>query len=171
MSVAGTALAIRCVVAALRAAVPDPLEQIRALLPLTAAGGSGPTAVRARRAAAIGLGRAARDLQPRSSDEALRVLALVSAALGQQILVAGDAGDDRSYLALRALRSAVVADLAARGATLAPLAPVERPRPLPSLVLAQQLYGDPGRADELVQGAGDVPHPLFMPTGFQALAS
>ncbi|QEL26156.1 hypothetical protein FQV39_28760 [Bosea sp. F3-2] len=65
----------------------------------------------------------------------------------------------------------IVAELAQRQeADLAPLITVSANRPLPALVWAWSLYGDPGRADELATRAG-ASHPGFMPERFEALAS
>lgn len=94
---------------------------------------------------------------------------LIVSAIDDEMLIAGDAGDDGSYLALRDLRSAVAADLAARGAILPQSVPVAFSAALPALVLAQRLYQDASREAELVHEAGPV-SPLFMPLAFQALA-
>jgi hypothetical protein len=65
----------------------------------------------------------------------------------------------------------IVAELAQRQeADLAPLITVSANRPLPALVWAWSLYGDPGRADDLVRRSGAV-HPGFLPERFEALAS
>ena len=84
--------------------------------------------------------------------------------------IAGDAGDDSSYGALRALRQAIVADLQARGANLASIATFTFNAPLPSLVLANRIYRDPIREQQLVQQVAPI-HPAFMPTRFKALSS
>lgn len=65
----------------------------------------------------------------------------------------------------------IVAELAQRQeADLAPLITVSANRPLPALVWAFSLYGDPSRADELVTRSG-ASHPGFLPERFEALAS
>jgi prophage DNA circulation protein len=64
----------------------------------------------------------------------------------------------------------VALDLATRGAALPASVQINTPAPQPSLVLAQRLYRDPTRADQLVVFADPV-HPAFMPTSFGALAS
>ena len=83
---------------------------------------------------------------------------------------AGDLGDDGPFLALQALETAVVADLIARGASLAPLVTRTFGTNLPALVVAARLYGDATRADELVDRVDPV-HPLFMPTSMLVLGS
>lgn len=123
-----------------------------------------------RRAAAVALARAASAYQPWSYDDAAAVRTAVTTVLDAEILAAGDQGDDASFSALRDLRVAAVQDLAARGANLARVILVTLPAPQPALVLAQRLYGDAGRADELVTAADPV-SPLFMPTNFRALAA
>ena len=95
---------------------------------------------------------------------------LAAGLIDAEITVAGDAGDDDSFTALRGLRVAVVQDLTARGANLAPMTQVTTAEPTPSLVLAQRLYRDPTRAGELERESG-CRHPLFLPQSFAALAA
>jgi prophage DNA circulation protein len=71
------------------------------------------------------------------------------------------ASDDATFDALRALRAAVVRDVAARGANLARLVRWVPAATMPVLVAAQQLYAAPDRADELVQ-RNRIRHPLFV---------
>lgn len=123
-----------------------------------------------RRCAAIALAQASSAYQPSSADDAASVRDLVTSILGAEITTAGDEGDDASYLALIALRAAVVQDLNTRGAALPTVVPVISRAPVPSLVLAQRLYRDATRADELVVEANPV-HPAFMPVSFQGLSS
>lgn len=68
---------------------------------------------------------------------------------------------DEVYDALRDLRSAVVRDIAARGADLARLVTWSPAATLPSLAIAQQLYADAEREPELVT-RNRVRHPLFV---------
>ncbi|WP_205744442.1 DNA circularization N-terminal domain-containing protein [Dyella sp. M7H15-1] len=123
-----------------------------------------------RRAAIGALARAVAVYVPTSYDDAANVRAAVTACIDNEILVAGDAGDDGSYAALRALRQGVVSTLSAVGATRAPLQTVTFHAPLPALVLAQRLYQDASRADQLVSEADPI-HPAFMPRKFRVLAS
>jgi len=87
-----------------------------------------------------------------------------------EIDVAGDAGDDNSFQALRALRQSVISDLQARGADLASIATFTFQTTLPSLVLAQRIYRDPTRELGLVQQINPI-HPAFCGPSFQALAT
>lgn len=122
-----------------------------------------------RRAAAVALARASAAYQPSSADDAAAVRAAVCAVLDKEITIAGDQGQDATFNALRTVRAAVSQDLAARGATLATIATVATLQPVPAPVLAQRLYRDPSRSDELVMQA-DPPHPAFLPTSFKALS-
>jgi prophage DNA circulation protein len=122
-----------------------------------------------RRAAVAQLARAATAYQPSSYDDAIRVRDLVCARIDAETTIAGDRGEDDVYAALRQLRQAVVQDLMARGASLAPIARFDAAAPQPADVLATRLYRDPTRAAALVKQADPV-HPLFMPTSFRALS-
>jgi len=169
------AVAVQSVADYLGAATADPGDGIRLLLALAAAqpggisGAGRAMAARCRRAALIAACRQSAIYQPTSYDDAQAMLASIAAALDAEITVAGDAGDDASYVTLRALRTAVIADLTARGADLAPLIVVSRPLSVPALALANQLYGDATREDDLVRRIDPV-HPLFTGGTFRVLA-
>jgi prophage DNA circulation protein len=122
-----------------------------------------------QRAALVEVARAAGAYQPSSEDDASSVSNTVSAALDAAIEIAGNTGSDEVFNALVTTKKAVVADLKARGGALAAIVPYSFNASLPSLVLAQRLYRDPSRADELVQQANPQ-HPAFFPTSFSALA-
>ncbi|MGC0155044.1 DNA circularization protein [Chromobacterium vaccinii] len=172
-------------VAALVAASASPMDAINALtalsqLPMPQGVDTSPmgvamttaqqqTVAMMRRAAVIGVCRAVSAYQPTSYDDAASLRSRVSQLVEREAVAAADAGSMASYQALRDLRTAVVADLTARGGSLARMMPVSIPQPMPSMVLAQRLYRDPSRAGELAQQAGAI-HPLFMPTQFNALA-
>ncbi|MBB5547539.1 hypothetical protein [Paraburkholderia fungorum] len=123
-----------------------------------------------RRAAVVALARASSTYQPASADDAANVRMLVVGALDNEILIAGDQGEDGTFNALRALRAAVIQDLATRGAGLPSTMTVSLKAALPAPVLAQQLYRDPGRSDEIVSEA-NCPHPAFLPSSFKVLSS
>ncbi len=123
-----------------------------------------------RRSAVIALAQAASDYQPFSADDANTVRDSVATLLDAEATTAGDQGEDDSYLALRALRAAVVQDLNSRGAMLPQVVSIRTASPLPALALAQRLYRDPTRADELVAEA-NAPHPAFLPTSFRGLTA
>jgi prophage DNA circulation protein len=122
-----------------------------------------------RRSLIIALVHVATQYQPGSYDEAQELQAIVIAPLEREIVIAGDAGHDDSYHALRTLYATLVQALGQRGASLVKLAPINTALPLPSLTLAHKVYRNAARADDLVQRANAI-HPAFMPTQFLALA-
>jgi prophage DNA circulation protein len=123
-----------------------------------------------RRAVVVAIARASASYQPSSYQDAVGVRNQVVALLDQEIETAGDAGEDASFNALRALRVAVITDLNARGVTLPQIQTFRFNANMPDLVLAYRLYGDVTRADGLVRQANPQ-HPSFMPRQFRALAS
>ena len=179
------AAGLLAVAEAVRQACADPADAIRLLTALAAFSAppvlgsdaisqatqtaQAATAAACRRAALISLARAAADYQPASYEDAQAVRDTVSALLDEEATLAADAGDSATYHALWALRAAVVADLTARGADLSTVRTVTTKASLPAAVLAQRLYQDATRSDQLVTWA-DPWHPLFMPISFQALA-
>ncbi|WJN74362.1 DNA circularization protein [Burkholderia anthina] len=123
-----------------------------------------------RRAVLAQIAVSASAYQPASQQDSQAMTSSVTALIDAEIEIAGDAGDDSSYAALRALRQSVVADLQARSAGIAPATTFSFGAPMPALVLANRIYRDPTRSDGLVQQA-DAMHPAFLPTSFQALAT
>jgi prophage DNA circulation protein len=123
-----------------------------------------------RRAALAALVRASALYQPTSYNDAMARIAGLTGLLDAEALAAADAGDEASYTALRGARTAVTADLLARGGSLPKLATVTRSRPMSALLLAWQLYGDATRVDDLVARVQPV-NALFMPASFRALAA
>ena len=123
-----------------------------------------------RRAAVVEIAIASSTYQPSSSNDAATVRLMVCTLLDNEILVAGNQGEDDVFSSLRALRAAVVADLNARGSGLASIQTFKLNASLPACVVAQRIYSDPSREDELVIQANP-PHPAFMPTTFTALSS
>lgn len=181
-NVASFAAAIQAVAAAMAAAIADPADQVRlftgfAGTPAPPSQGAA-AATRAqsavidlwRRAALTQLARATALYQPSSYNDAAALRAGVCALLDAEVLIAGNQGEDGVFTSFRALKAAVALDLTTRGATLAPIVTVSFSAPLPAPVMAQMLYQDAGRQDELIAEA-NVRHPAFMPTRFQALAS
>lgn len=123
-----------------------------------------------RRAAVVALCRAASTYQPASATDATNLQKGVLQLLDAEILIAGNQGEDMAFSALRTLRAAVVQDLQARAAGLPGTMVVNVPAAMPAPALAQRLYRDPTRADELVTESG-APHPAFLPPGFTVLSS
>lgn len=181
-----TADAAQAAAAALLAAIVDPAVALRLLTALAdfyptepttdsvigQAMGTMQTAIGAmvRRAALAALVRASALYQPSSRDDAAALRDALAVLLDEEILIAGDNADDTSYSALRGMRAAMVVDLNSRGASLPSMKLFALPSNLPALVIAQRLYQDPDRGDQLTSEA-DPPHPAFMPVSFSALAS
>lgn len=180
------AAAAQALAASLLAATVDPADAVRVLTSLADFWPSASTSsdsigiARAtmqtatgdlfRRAALAALCRASTQYQPSSADDALVLRTSICALLDAEILIAGNEGADQTFNALRALRSAVVEDLTRRGSGLAPLTSVSTPRTMPAPAIAQRLYRDSTRSDELVIEA-DPRHPAFMPVSFTALST
>ncbi len=190
MSTASDALAAACsaVTEAVRAACADPADAVRLLAELAAYTATPPassaaapigaamatvtaaTAALCRRAALGSLALACADCQLSAYEDAVALLVQVTALIDAEITVAGDAGQDGTFVALRALRAAVVQDLTTRAADLPHLVLITSAEPMPAPALAQRLYQDGSRAADLVARADPV-HPAFLPTSFEGLAT
>lgn len=94
----------------------------------------------------------------------------IDASLSAAELVAADNLDNVAYLLLLNVHAAVSNDLATRSFTLPEMVTFSFPQRMPSLYLAQRIYQDGSRNDELI-GENAVIHPLFMPSTIQALAT
>ena len=185
-SPADIAAAIQNLATALLAACVDPADAIRILTQLADFTPNQPvpssqqgqamgtiqtsTGDLCRRAALAALAEAATNYQPSSYDDAANLRDTLCALLDAEITIAGDEGEDDTYSAFRELRVAVVQDLTARGANLAHIITFSFSQPLPALVLANRIYRDASRDDQLVTQVNPV-HPSFMPVSFQALAN
>ncbi|HBN7019216.1 TPA: DNA circularization protein [Escherichia coli] len=111
---------------------------------------------------------AAVESNPTSRDEAESVTQRVADQLDSALLVVGDRADDELYSALLTVRSSFIDTMATVSLNLSELMQVSTGRTLPALTLANRLYQDASRADELVQEA-NVPHPAFMPANMKVL--
>jgi prophage DNA circulation protein len=166
-------------VAALGGANPDPgaavvslTSLINATVVTTPSVLSGAVGDAVRRAAITALARATTTYQPASYNDAASLRASVTSIIDNEIDIAGDQGADETFNAMRDLRSAVSQDLTARGANLAKVQNFTSAGNQPVLVIAQRLYGDASRYDELLTEMGAAcPNPLFGPSSFTALAS
>jgi prophage DNA circulation protein len=179
------ASAAQALAASLLAATTDPSDSVRMLATLANFAPNAPVPASAvgtsmqimqagcgdlfRRAALIALARASASYQPSSFDDAVAIRNQLYALLDAEILIAGNQGEDGTFNAFRAVRAAVVQDLTTRAADLSMLATVKSNSSVPAPVLAQRLYRDSTRADELVVQC-DPPHPAFMPITFKALS-
>ena len=178
-------VAVQALVATQIAAIPSPVDQLRLLAVLAAYQVTPPastapigaavatvqtaTAALVRRTALTALARAEAIYQPTSYDDAESLRITLAGLLDAEIVIASDVGDINSFVALRALRAAIVLDLVTRGSVLARLTTVKRMIALPSLTLAWQLYGDASRSDDLIARV-DCPHPGFFPLSFVCLS-
>lgn len=97
-------------------------------------------------------------------------LAKVNVGFSDAIDFAADLGEGQMFQALVALHAAVVRDLTDRGRPLPRMVSLSFTRSLPTLSLANRLYGDAKRSDELVD-ENKIVHPLFAPMSLRALAS
>jgi prophage DNA circulation protein len=84
--------------------------------------------------------------------------------------VAADNLDNTAYVALLAIHAAVSNDLANRSRPLPRMVTYSFPRRMPSLWLAQRIYYDPSRNDEVIAENKPI-HPLFMPPTGKALSA
>ena len=104
-----------------------------------------------------------------SYDDAVAARNGMSEDLETVITAAGDRGDDDMYGAASDLKTAVVVDLTARGASLARIVYRSFNRPMNTLVLAQRLYQDSSRNLEIA-ARNPTPHPGFLPVTIEALS-
>ncbi|VVE06583.1 DNA circularization protein [Pandoraea sputorum] len=123
-----------------------------------------------RRSAIASVARASASYLPSSSDDAVSMRDRVTDLIDSEIEIAGDQGEDDAYEALRSLRAAVISDLNQRGGALSSIKTFQFPGGLPVLALANRLYRDASRADELLSQINPV-HPAFCPASFKALTS
>lgn len=119
------------------------------------------------RALALGEAMARREYSDRT--EAIEARAVMTAVFDDALARIGPDGIDLAR-ELGTMQG-TLAELVRRQETdIAPLIEVALPEPLPSLVWAWRLYGDPGRADEVSRRSG-APNPAFLPERFTALSN
>lgn len=117
-----------------------------------------------RRAAAAEAVLAIADMTFDSYDAAAAIRDDIAGAIDDLAIVAGDAGEDAAWRALVDLNQALVADVTARGGSLARLFSYRPPETVPALVLAHALYGDAAREADLV-ARNRIAHPGFVAGG------
>jgi prophage DNA circulation protein len=98
------------------------------------------------------------------------VLARVNAAFVPAEDFAADQFNNAVWRALVALHGAVVRDLNARARPLPLIVSYSFGTRMPLLTLANRLFGDAGRAEQLLAENRDVVHPLFMPASGSAFS-
>ncbi|WP_392563200.1 DNA circularization N-terminal domain-containing protein (plasmid) [Orbus sturtevantii] len=106
---------------------------------------------------------------PSSYDDAMSVLKRVILVLDDALLLVGNYSLDDVYIQLKQLKSDIINAVNVKGANLSHLTEVITYAPVPALTMANQLYQDANRADELIVSANPI-HPAFMPTKFNALS-
>ncbi|EHM4464146.1 DNA circularization protein [Escherichia coli] len=104
---------------------------------------------------------------PRSHDEGLQMMQGARTVTETVQLLLADRADDDSYDALNAQYTQFVTHWQENYLSLSDVMTVNTRSAQPSLSLANRLYQDASRADELVQAASPV-HPAFMPLSFTA---
>ena len=118
------------------------------------------------------LGRQARVLAAitfTSSQDVFAAIAAVNGAFEAAEEYAADNRDPASYQALLALHAAVTQDLTTRAMSLPSLVTFTMPRILTSHALANRLYGDASRCDE-IRAENKIIHPAFCPPSGTALS-
>lgn len=98
-------------------------------------------------------------------------LARINAAFAPAEDFAAGQFDNTVWRALTGAHAAVVRDLTARARPLPRIVPYAFETRMPLLTLATRLFGDAGRADELLAENRDAVHPLFMPAAGRALSA
>jgi prophage DNA circulation protein len=102
-----------------------------------------------------------------SYDDAVSIRDPLADQIDMLAAAIADSGDDTLAQSMDALRLALIADVTARGASLARLYAYTPPSTQSALLIAQRLYGDATMADDLI-ARNAIPHPLFV-AGGQAL--
>ena len=182
---ATTAALVQAIPGSIVAAVPSAKSQVRVLMAMcsftsptladVSATGQTITAAAAaasalcRQAALAQLALSIAAYAPTSYNAAVDLQSSATVLFDAEILLVSDAGDTATSTALRTLRAAMIAQLSAQGANLAPLGTFTPGVSLPSLVVAQMLYQDASRADDLVAQVDPI-HPGFFPGQFLANA-
>jgi prophage DNA circulation protein len=113
--------------------------------------------------------RAIADTAYSSRQDVEAVMDTVNTAFEQAETYAADTMETDAYMALVAMHGACTRDLADRALPLPRVVRFVTAEPTPSLVLANIIYGDASRSDELVMENKAV-HPAFMPVEGNALS-
>lgn len=119
-----------------------------------------------RRSGLIEAARSAPSLPFDSRDEAVATRDQITDALDEEILLAGDAGEDDVFQELGTLLATVSADLTERGASLRRIQRLTLPATTPALVVSHRLYQDASLDQEIV-ARNRVRHPGFVPGGVE----
>ncbi|WP_338804418.1 DNA circularization N-terminal domain-containing protein [Xenorhabdus griffiniae] len=114
------------------------------------------------------MAQVASEFTPANNQDAHDLLTRVCQALDTALVMAGDLGVDEIYDPLLSLQDEFITNATLKGAEAGRLAQFSLPSALPALTVANRIYQDAARSDELVQAANPR-HPAFMPTRFKAL--
>ncbi len=117
-----------------------------------------------QRLAGVEAARAAADAALASYAEAVALRDRIAEMLDALIAAAGDAFQDDDLSSLRDLRAEAIRDLTVRAGELARIQDFVPAATVPAVVIAQRLYGDGERADEIVT-RNLIPHAGFVPGG------
>lgn len=112
------------------------------------------------------LAEALSDWQPATATEGNAMIARMATVYDDFQTAAGNNGLDDLYRSVADLAAKSLQDLSQKSAVLPDSVTITRNRPVPALVLGQQLYADASRSDELMQRSA-APHPAFMPLSFE----
>jgi prophage DNA circulation protein len=105
-----------------------------------------------------------------SQQDVASVMTRLNAAFDGAETSAADEKDAANYRALIALHAAIVRHLADTERPLPRMVAYSFPTRLPALAMAQVIYADASRSDELV-GENKIVHPAFCPSSGQALSA
>ncbi|HDW3046409.1 DNA circularization N-terminal domain-containing protein [Escherichia coli] len=178
-SVSGAVSAIQAVIITLAEATGSDTEKIRVMAEIASAEdgtyyeGEAANAISAAVQALIRtLGAGAMlwrlmQYSPRGHDDAVLVMRKARTVTETVLLLLADRTDDDSYDALNAQYTQFVTHWQTNYLSQQDVMKVTSRSPQPSLALANRLYQDASRADELVQAVSPV-HPAFMPLSFTA---
>ncbi len=114
------------------------------------------------------MAQVASEFTPANNAEANDLQRRVCHALDTALVMSGDLGIDDIYQSLMSLRYEFITSAELKGAESGQLAQFSLPAVLPALNVANRIYQDAGRTNELIQ-ATNPRHPAFMPTRFEAL--
>jgi prophage DNA circulation protein len=159
---------VQTALAAVVAATNDPIDTINALTAVanqtqvSALPGAVATGNLIAWSALAYMGNVISVYQPTSSTDADNLLTEITPIYQAAWIAAADAHDVASYKALKQIFSGISAYLRSVAVNLPPLVTYSFPTSLPAPVLAQWVYQDGSRADEIMLRANPV-HPLFMP--------
>ena len=118
-----------------------------------------------KRAAIIETAKSAASIKFSSKDDAVLFRDKLISEMDSEIIAAGDADQRESWAALTDLKAKVIEDLNQRAASLGSITEVDINENTPALVMANRIYGDATRTNEIVE-RNKIKHSGFIPVGF-----